>query len=157
MWGVMGAVHFRVNCWHKEIRLSQKGRFLNLRSSISAVLLMLALALLSVPYASAQRPSGNENQFSVSQTLFATLAAINAAGYNTGIDAAINDKFKLRTEIRQELAKRKIPSLPEMKDFYAAPSKPSGGARSSANTYPSRCGWRRAQIRTARRRLAIRR
>jgi predicted negative regulator of RcsB-dependent stress response len=101
---------------------------LNLRSSTLAALLTLPLALSSPPRAWAQRPGGVENQFNVSQTLFATLAAINAAGYDSGIDAAINDKFKLRTQIRQELAKRKIPSLAEMKDFYAAHRKPSGGA-----------------------------
>lgn len=100
---------------------------MNLRPSIPAALLALALAFNSAPSAWAQRPS-TENQFSISQTLFATLAAINAAGYDTGIDAAINDKFKLRTQIRQELAKRKIASLPEMRDFYAAHRKPSGGA-----------------------------
>ena len=101
---------------------------MNLRPSSFVALLTFALLPTSAPRAWAQRPAGTENQFSVSQTLFATLAAINAAGYDTGIDSAINDKFKLRTQIRQELAQQKIPSLPEMKDFYRAHRKPSGGA-----------------------------
>jgi predicted negative regulator of RcsB-dependent stress response len=91
-------------------------------------LLTFALLAGSAPAALAQRPGGGENQFSVSETLFVTLAAINAAGYNTGIDSALNDRFKLRTEVREELAKRKIPCLPEIKAFYAAHRKPSGGA-----------------------------
>ena len=91
-------------------------------------LLTFALLVLSAPHAWAQRAVSGENQFSVSQTLFATLAAINAAGYDTGIDSALNDHYKLRTQIRQELAKRPIPSLPEIKEFYRAHRKPSGGA-----------------------------
>jgi predicted negative regulator of RcsB-dependent stress response len=90
-------------------------------------LITVALILSGAPLAWSQRTS-NENQFSVSQTLFATLAAINAAGYDAGIDSALNDKYKLRTQLRQELAKRKIPCLPEIQRFYAAHRKPSGGA-----------------------------
>jgi predicted negative regulator of RcsB-dependent stress response len=92
------------------------------------VLLTFAFVPASMPRAWAQRPASTENQFSVSQTLFATLAAINAAGYDTGIDSALNDRYKVRTQIRQELAKRAIPSLPELKDFYRLHRKPSGGA-----------------------------
>ncbi len=101
---------------------------MKLRPSSLSALLTFAVLLATGPRAFPQRPGGAENQFNVSQTLFATLAAINAAGYDTGIDAAINDKFKLRTQVRQELAQRKIPSLPEVKEFYRAHRKPSGGA-----------------------------
>ncbi len=59
-----------------------------------------------------------ENQFSVSLTMFSVLAAINAAGYDAGIDSPINQQYKVRTQIREELAKRKIPCLAELKDFY---------------------------------------
>jgi hypothetical protein len=89
---------------------------------------LVALLLAGAPHALAQRSTNSENQFSVSETLFAALAAINAAGYDTGIDSAPNDRYKLRTQIRQELAKRTIPSLPEIKDFYRVHRKPSGGA-----------------------------
>ncbi len=92
-------------------------------------LLACALLLGSARLGFAQRPlSGGENQFSVSQTLFTALAAINAAGYDTGIDSPLNEQFKLRTQLREALAKRKIPCLPEIRDFYQAHKKPSGGA-----------------------------
>ena len=86
------------------------------------------LTFALAPHALAQRAGTGENQFSVSETLFATLAAINAAGYDAGIDSALNDRYQLRTQIRRELAKRTIPSLPQIKDFYRAHRKPSGGA-----------------------------
>ncbi len=101
---------------------------MSLRCSSLPALLTFALVLTTAPLALAQRPGNSENQFSVSPTLFATLAAINAAGYDTGIDSALNDRYPLRTQVRQELAKRKIASLPEIKDFYRAHRKPTGGA-----------------------------
>jgi predicted negative regulator of RcsB-dependent stress response len=91
-------------------------------------LLACALLLSSARSATAQQRIANENQFSVSKTLFAALAAINAAGYDTGIDSALNDQYKLRTQIRAELAKQKIPCLPEVRAFYQEHRKPSGGA-----------------------------
>lgn len=69
-----------------------------------------------------------ENEFSVSLTMFTTLAAINAAGYDTGLDSPLNQTYKLRQQIRTELASRKIPCLPELKDFYRAHKKPSPAA-----------------------------
>jgi predicted negative regulator of RcsB-dependent stress response len=69
-----------------------------------------------------------ESQFGVSRALFSTLAAINAAGYDTGIDSALNDHFRLRTEIRGILAKRQIPCLSELRDFYKAHRKPTEAA-----------------------------
>jgi len=69
-----------------------------------------------------------ENGFSVSPTLFTTLAAINAAGYDAGIDSPLNQHYKVRTQIRQELAKRKIPSLPELAAFYKQHKKPTDTA-----------------------------
>ncbi len=88
----------------------------------------LALLLAMTPNAMPQRFAGGENQFSVSQTLFATLVAINAAGYDTGIDSPVNEQYKLRTQIREELAKRKLTSLLEIRTFYQAHKKPNGGA-----------------------------
>jgi predicted negative regulator of RcsB-dependent stress response len=87
----------------------------------------LALLLGSARLGLAQGAAG-ENQFSVSETLFAALAAINVAGYDAGIDSPLNDQYKLRTQIRAELAKRKIPCLQEIRDFYQAHRKASGGA-----------------------------
>ena len=90
------------------------------------------LSLSSVPSLSfaASTPAGTsqaapptasrENEFGINLTLFSTLAAINAAGYDAGIDSPLNERFKLRTQIREDLAKRKIDCLPELKAFYKA-------------------------------------
>jgi predicted negative regulator of RcsB-dependent stress response len=56
------------------------------------------------------------------------LAAINAAGYDAGIDSPLNEQYKLRTQIREELAKQKLSSVLELRSFYAAHKKPNGGA-----------------------------
>ncbi len=91
-------------------------------------LVAIALLFTGAQMGWAQHFAGGENQFSVSQTLFATLAAINAAGYDTGIDSPLNEQYKLRTQLREELAKRKIACLPEIREFYLAHKKPNGGA-----------------------------
>jgi predicted negative regulator of RcsB-dependent stress response len=93
-------------------------------SFVTVALLLLAAAKSG----EAQHFAGGENQFSVSQTLFATLAAINTVGYDAGIHSALNEQYKLRTQVREELAKRKIGCLPELRDFYQTHKKPSGGA-----------------------------
>jgi tetratricopeptide (TPR) repeat protein len=56
-------------------------------------------------------------QLDASPTLFTVLAAINAAGYDADLDSPNN--CPLRNQIRQELAKRNIPSLAAIKDFVA--------------------------------------
>ncbi len=75
-------------------------------------------------------PAGGtlENEFGTSVTLFSTLAAINAAGYDAGMDSSLNDRYKVRGEIRSELAKRNIPVLPELKAFYKEHKKGSDTA-----------------------------
>jgi tetratricopeptide (TPR) repeat protein len=69
-----------------------------------------------------------ENGFGVSITLFSTLAAINAAGYEAGVDSALNERYKVRTQIRELLAKEKIACLPELKAFYKEHRKSTGTA-----------------------------
>ena len=66
-----------------------------------------------------------ENGFSVSPTLFSTMAAINAAGYDAGLDSPLNERYKIRLQIRDELKKRQIPILPELQAFYQAHKKPT--------------------------------
>ena len=44
------------------------------------------------------------------------MAAINAAGYDADLNSKAN--YPIRNQVRQELAKRNIPSLPELKNFY---------------------------------------
>lgn len=69
-----------------------------------------------------------ENGFSTSLTLFSTLAAINAAGYDAGLDAPINEHYKVRRQIREELAKQKIPVLPALRAFYKEHKRPTDTA-----------------------------
>ncbi|HEX4169103.1 MAG TPA: tetratricopeptide repeat protein [Bryobacteraceae bacterium] len=108
--------------------------------SIAASLLFLAFpfaATASKPASQDPVPAQSgasrvpENEFSVSLTMFSTLAAINAAGYDTGMDSPLNQQFKVRTEIRDELAKRQIGCLPELKEFYQAHKRASDTANLS--------------------------
>ncbi len=97
-----------------------------------AATLFLASALgIHPPSASAQasgQGSAGENQFSVSLTMFSTLAAINEAGYDAGLNSPLNQKYKVRNQIREALASRTIPCLPELKAFYKEHRKGSESA-----------------------------
>jgi predicted negative regulator of RcsB-dependent stress response len=95
------------------------------RTLLVALCLSVPLSILSahglrarLNTASAFQKESSESQFSLSLTLFSTLAAINAAGYDAGMDSPLNAQYPLRTQIRDILAKRNIPCLPELKDFY---------------------------------------
>ncbi len=66
-----------------------------------------------------------ENGFSTSLTMFTTLAAINAAGYDSGLDSPLNQHYRIRSEIREILAKEKIPCLSELRAFYKEHKKPT--------------------------------
>ncbi len=98
--------------------------FLTLISSSPGVALPLPQA---TPPAGPKTHAG-ENEFSVSLTMFATLAAINSAGYDAGIDSPLNRQYKVRTEVREALAKRTIACLPELKEFYQRHKKASDTA-----------------------------
>ncbi|MBV8905666.1 MAG: tetratricopeptide repeat protein [Acidobacteriia bacterium] len=94
---------------------------------------VIPLVFSAVAWSQAQTSPGNlkdtgGNQFSVSETLFATLAAINAAGYDAGMDSPLNEQFRVRTQVRQELAKRKIGCLGELRTFYQQHKKASDTA-----------------------------
>ena len=56
-------------------------------------------------------------QLDASPSLFTVIAAINAAGYDADLSSPSNHPIRLA--IRQELAKRNIPSLPAIKEFVA--------------------------------------
>jgi tetratricopeptide (TPR) repeat protein len=75
------------------------------------------LALAAV----ARAQQSETGQLDASPSLFTVMAAINAAGYDAGLDSANADP--LRRAIREELAKQQIPSLAKLKDFYAAHRK----------------------------------
>jgi tetratricopeptide (TPR) repeat protein len=82
------------------------------RSSF-ALLLPALLTLASTAFA--QRP--DLGQLDASPTLFTVMAAVNAAGYDAQIDSTNN--HPLRKAVRDELAKKNIPSLVPLKAFFA--------------------------------------
>ena len=99
------------------------------RSSFLAAIVPLIFALGPCGAASARAlPPSTENQFSVSLTMFSTLAAINAAGYDAGLNSPVNQRYKVRGQIRDALTQRKIPCLQELKDFYKEHRKGSDSA-----------------------------
>ena len=61
-------------------------------------------------------PGAELGQLDASPTLFTVMAAINAVGYSADLDSPNN--HPLREAIRSELAKRNIPSLPAIKEFF---------------------------------------
>lgn len=78
---------------------------------------------LTAPQARPQAaPSDHLGQLDGSPTMFAVMAAINAAGYDDQIDSPTNSK--LRTDLRQAMAKMNIPSLPALRRFVRDHQKP---------------------------------
>lgn len=57
-----------------------------------------------------------QGQLDASPALFTVMAAINAAGYDTDLDSPNNSP--LRKAVRAEIAKRDVPSLARIKEFY---------------------------------------
>jgi tetratricopeptide (TPR) repeat protein len=77
---------------------------------------IVALAILATGcVAFGQQPE--LGQLDASPTLFTVMAAMNAAGYDAQIDSPNN--HPLRKAVRDELAKKNIPSLVALKAFYA--------------------------------------
>jgi tetratricopeptide (TPR) repeat protein len=58
-----------------------------------------------------------QEQLDASPTLFTVMAALNACGFDAGLESPNNSP--LRQEVRAELAKRNIPSLGAIKEFIA--------------------------------------
>jgi tetratricopeptide (TPR) repeat protein len=77
------------------------------RILISAAIALTALARLSAA----------DNSLDSNETLFTMLAALNASGYNLGIDSP--DNSPLRKQLREYLAQQKIPVVKDIHDFYA--------------------------------------
>lgn len=78
--------------------------------------LLAVFMAAAAPAARAQSAPGvtiNSNE-----SLFCVMAALNAAGYDTGIHAATSDNT--RQEVREVLAERTIPIKPRLAQFYAA-------------------------------------
>lgn len=55
-------------------------------------------------------------QLGASENLFAVLAAINAAGYDEGI--SLPDNNPLRRDLREYIARQKLPVIPDLARFY---------------------------------------
>jgi tetratricopeptide (TPR) repeat protein len=81
-----------------------------------AIVLALLLAVAAPRPALAQQASNVS--LDASEQVFSVLAAINAAGYDTGIGA--NTGERTRDQVRALLAKERIPVLPDLRKFYAA-------------------------------------
>ena len=86
------------------------------RPFLTPLLLFVVFICSSLSAPLARAAAAGENQFDVSVTLFSTMAAINAAGFDAEINSQAN--YPIRNQIREELSKRNIPSLNELKAFY---------------------------------------
>jgi tetratricopeptide (TPR) repeat protein len=64
----------------------------------------------------AQAAPAERGQLDANPTLFTVMAALNATGFDADVNSPNN--HPLRDAIRAELAKRDIPSLPELKRFF---------------------------------------
>jgi len=84
---------------------------------------LLAIALV----ARAEQPV--LGQLDSSPTVFTVMAALNAAGFDTGLDSP--NAHRLRKEVREELARREIPSLPAIRQFIAQHRRPDPTAELS--------------------------
>lgn len=93
---------------------------------LACVLFLFISPSFAVPPAPNQVETGD--QFGLSETLFVTMAAINAAGYDDGLNSSVEQKYPIRQQIRQELAKQNIPCLPELRAFYQQHRKTNPGA-----------------------------
>jgi tetratricopeptide (TPR) repeat protein len=75
------------------------------------VLSALAVTALAVHAAPLE-----QGQLDANPTLFTVLAAMNACGYDAGLNSP--DGHPIRRAIREEIAKRQVPSLPALKEFF---------------------------------------
>ena len=79
-------------------------------------------AILAFALAAHAAPA-EPGQLDASPTLFTVMAAINAAGYDA--ELASPNTHPIRLAVRQELAKRDIPSLARIKEFFLKHRKPN--------------------------------
>jgi tetratricopeptide (TPR) repeat protein len=76
-------------------------------------LVFTALLLAALPLAAAPAETG---QLDASPSLFTVMAAINAAGYKADLSSPAN--HPLREAVQKELAKRNVPTLAALKEFF---------------------------------------
>jgi len=82
-------------------------------------------ALLAIAFSAVAAPP-EEGQLDGNPTLFAVMAAINAAGY--AADASSPDNSPLRERVRAEILRKNPPSLEALKQFYENHHKRGEGA-----------------------------
>ena len=90
-----------------------RGRNDKLAISILKRLLPLAAAIV---FATGRLTAAESLELDASENLFYVMAAINAAGYDDGIN--LPDNNPIRKQLRDYLAKQNIPVLPALRDFY---------------------------------------
>src|SRR5688572_28260607 len=86
-------------------------------------------AIFSSLFFNANRAAAQEIVAQPDLTLFTVMAAINAAGYDDGLDRA--DPASIRAGVRKELEGRRIPSVEALREFYEAHRLADPGANVS--------------------------
>ena len=86
------------------------------------------LSILVAALAAGQQLPG-QGQLDASPSLFTVMAAINAAGFDQGIDSPNN--HPLRKAVREHIAKQTIPCMEDLKDFVKKHRKGSASAELS--------------------------
>lgn len=85
------------------------------RPALLPAVVCLALAVSAL----AQQPATTDS----SHTLFAVMAAVNAAGYDADLNSPHN--HPVRAAVRREIAAANVPSLTALRTFYAAHRNPN--------------------------------
>ena len=100
---------------------------MNLRRSVTLIILNATLVAVAAvqaqenpvgppPVRTGPQAQQTENQLDANETLFTVMAAINAAGYDSGANSSA--AHPLRAFIRQQLAAKDLPSVRALKEFY---------------------------------------
>ena len=103
-------------CAPRKAGLATPPSTLNWEYSRRNYLYRFVLAAYLAIAAAAHAAAPDTGQLDASPTLFTVMAAINAVGYDA--DLASPNNHPIRNAIRQEIAKRNVPSLPALKDFF---------------------------------------
>src|SRR5438552_476436 len=100
--------------------------FLNRTRNAGAVLAACTALIAGVPLLA--QPA-QQAQLDSNAALFATMAALHAAGYGAGVESSANDP--VREQVREYVAQKNVPSLAELKRFVRAHKAPNAEAELS--------------------------
>jgi tetratricopeptide (TPR) repeat protein len=92
-------------------------------------LIRLFLAGILLVVCSGRAAAEEQGQLDASRSLFTVLAAINAVGYDADLDSAAN--HPLRSAMRNVLASKNLPCLPELRNFFSEHRQKDGTAELS--------------------------